>query len=135
VEPPTLLPQYFLTQQITITGSFSAMVRSSVALDTQNVAVGIPGVSNCEIDSIGTRPDLLIDIEAPFAKGLGDRIFEVICFTARWSGDRGWKFPAALAVRNEIPEGDGTAIVWIYTGQIVAAHARYEDRVPFRSRD
>jgi len=78
---------------------------------------------------------LLIDIEAPFAKGLGDRIFEVICFTARWSGDRGWKFPAALAVRNEIPEGDGTAVVWIYTSQIVPAHARHEDRVPSRPRD
>src|SRR5712691_1708503 len=130
MEPPAVIPQYLLPEEITVTRSLGAMVGGSVALHTQHVPTRFPGIPNCKIDSVGTRPDLLIHSQAPLPKGLRDCVFEVICFTAHWSGDCPGKLPPTLTILNEVPKGDCTTIVWVNSCQVMAPHARYENCLP-----
>ncbi|MNP44380.1 hypothetical protein D3C76_1382420 [compost metagenome] len=58
MEVPTQSLQYSLTQTISVTGRARAVVRRPITLNSQNIATGIVGIFDRDINKITCRPHL-----------------------------------------------------------------------------
>src|SRR5262252_5270727 len=70
VEPPALLAENLLPQEVPISRRLRAVVRGSVAFDAEEVTLRIARIADSKVDTVVARSDLLVDHVTALAEKL-----------------------------------------------------------------